>query len=318
MALIIDNKIVENSIENILQNLKQQVSVLGLRKLKSIEYSQTEAKVTCPIHKGGEENRPSCYIALTDKGDVKAGTVHCFTCGYRADIVSFVADCLNVSRANAKQWILGFCNYSLVENKREVPSLKIDNKFSDNYDELPVITQKELQGYEYIHPYMFKRKLNDEIIRKFDVGYDPLTNSLTFPVYVNGKCLFVAKRRVDRKYFTLPKIEPKPIYGLDYITDKEFIVCESVINALTCWVYGRQAVALFGLGSEYQIEILKQVPQRKIVIGFDGDVYGDKASYRLANALRGFKIVSKLVLPYGKDINDLSYEEFKNLREIFL
>ena len=79
---------------------------------------------------------------------------------------------------------------------------------------------------------MFQRKLTDEVIEKFDVGYDPETDALTFPVYVNGNCLFVAKRKVKYKQFLMPKIEPKPIYGLDYITENEVVVCESVIDAL--------------------------------------------------------------------------------------
>ena len=319
MACVVNNKIIETPIATILQNLKQQVDALGIPKLKSIEYKSSEARVTCPIHKDGQENTPSCFIALEDKGDVRAGTVHCFTCGYKADIVNFIADCLGVSRQNAISWLLGFCNYSLLEDNRFVPTLEYNGApLYNNYDTLPIVTQEELNSYEYIHPYMFKRKLTDEVIKKFDVGYDFKTRCLTFPVYVNGKCLFVAKRSVDKKAFYMPQIEPKPIYGLDYLETNDVIVCESVINALTCWGYGRQAIALFGLGSEYQIEVLKNIRQRKIILALDGDKYGQQATYKIAKELKGIKIVSKLNLPYGKDINDLSYNEFKNLTETFL
>lgn len=116
---------------------------------------------------------------------------------------------------------------------------------------MPIITLDELKSYDYIHPYMFKRRLTDEIINKFDVGYDPKTQALTFPVWVDGRCLFVARRRVNYKRFDMPEIYPKPIYGLDYLTTNEVIVCESILNALTCYVYGKEAVALFGTGSDY-------------------------------------------------------------------
>lgn len=48
---------------------------------------------------------------------------------------------------------------------------------------------------------MFKRKLSLDIIKKFDVGYDKNTDALTFPVYVNNNCLFVAKRYIKYKRF---------------------------------------------------------------------------------------------------------------------
>ena len=164
---------------------------------------------------------------------------------------------------------------------------------------------------------MFERKLTDDIIKKFDVGYDPKTDSLTFPVYVDGKCVFVAKRRVKYKRFDLPELKNKPIYGLDYVTDNEFIICEGVIDALTCWSYGKQAVALFGTASDYQLKVLNSVRQRKLVIGTDGDEAGDKAARRIAKALTN-KLVTRLDIPKGKDINDLSKEEFDKLEEIFV
>ena len=111
----------------------------------------------------------------------------------------------------------------------------------------------------------------------------------------------------------MPNINPKPIYGLDYLTGDEAIVCESIINALTCWSYGYQAVALLGTGSEYQIEKLKSLPQRKIILALDGDSAGYKGTKKIYKALKDFKIVSILKVPEGKDINDLSKEEFEAL-----
>lgn len=319
MPCIIDDKIIETPIRTILENLQQQVQALGIDKLRRIEYKASEARITCPIHKNGCENTPSCFVALTDKGDVVAGTTHCFTCGYKANIVRLVSDCLCTNCDSARKWLLGFCDYALVAQQREIPSIiKESSQQVNNYSTLPIITQEELHNYDYIHPYMFQRKLTADIIQKFEVGYDPKTDTLTFPVYVDGKCLFVAKRKVKSKQFFMPKIEPKPIYGLDYITSSEVVVCESVINALTCWVYGKQAVALFGLGSEYQIELLKTIAPRKIILAFDGDTYGYRASYKVANALKGIKIVSRLLIPFGKDINDLSKKEFDELKEIFV
>ena len=314
-CIIDDNKVIDTPIKDIIEALRQQVEASGINKLKNIIYKSTDAIVTCPIHKNGNENTPACYISLVDKGSVVAGTVHCFGCGYRANIVRFVADCLDISYRNATEWLLGICDYSFAELKRDVPSLEMDNVPTNNYDSLPHIGIEELKQYDYIHPYMFKRKLTDSVIQKFEVGYDPKEDALTFPVYVDGRCLFVAKRRVKYKQFLMPKIEPKPIYGLDYLTDDDVIVCESVINALTCWSYGKQAIALFGTGSEYQIEKLKELPQRKIILALDPDDAGRAGARKIRKSLSGSKIIMEYNIPKGKDINDLTEEEFKNLEE---
>ena len=319
MPCIIDgNKVVNTPIKTILEYLQQQLAISNINKLRDVEYKSTEAIVTCPSHKDGMENRASCSIMLVDKGGYPAGTTHCFTCGYKADIVKFVSDCMSISRKSATEWLLGFVDYDIEDEKRVVEDIFEQNVDRNNYDSLPIITTEELKNYDYIHPYMFKRKLTDEIIDKFDVGYDPKTDCLTFPVYVDGRCLFVARRKVKTKQFIMPSIEPKPIYGIDYLNDcDEVIICESVINALTCWAYGKQAIALFGTGSEWQINQLKKLPQRKIILALDPDTAGFNGARKIRNALKNDKIIREYDIPYGKDINDLTKEEFDNLIEKF-
>ena len=317
MSLMVNNRIIKTPVKDIIELLRQQCFVNHLDRLRNIEIKSNNIRITCPFHSGGHERTPSCEILLEDKGSTPAGTVHCFGCGYRASLVKFIANCLNISYKQATEWILSVSNYDIIQSTRDISEieLKLDNE--DVEEEIPEVSIDELKQYDYIHPYMFERKLTDDIIKKFDVGYDPKTDSLTFPVYVDGKCVFVAKRRVKYKRFDLSELKNKPIYGLDYVTDNEFIICESVIDALTCWSYGKQAVALFGTASDYQLKVLNNVRQRKLVIGTDGDEAGDKAARRIAKALTN-KLVTRLDLPKGKDINDLSKEEFDKLEEIFV
>ena len=311
--LIIDNKIIETPIIDLFNLLRQQCYIDKIDRLNSYEIKQNNIRITCPFHSNGHERTPSCDILLEDKHDTIAGTVHCFGCGYTANFLKFVADCLNRSFKQAKDWIILVSKYSLLEDTRDITDIDI-NKNIIQQQNVSYVKPGELEGYNYIHPYMFKRKLTDEIINKFEVGYDPKLDAITFPVYENGKCIFVCKRRVKFKRFDMPDIHPKPIYGLDYLTDNEVYVCESVINALTLWSYGKQAVALFGTGSEYQINILKNLPQRKIILALDSDNAGYNGTNKIAKALTN-KLVVKLNIPNGKDINDLSKEEFENLYE---
>lgn len=317
MSLMVNNRIIKTPVKDIIELLRQQCFVNHLDRLRNIEIKSNNIRITCPFHSGGHERTPSCEILLEDKGSTPAGTVHCFGCGYRASLVKFIANCLNISYKQATEWILSVSNYDIIQSTRDISEIELKLDTEDVEEEIPEVSIDELKQYDYIHPYMFERKLTDDIIKKFDVGYDPKTDSLTFPVYVDGKCVFVAKRRVKYKRFDLPELKNKPVYGLDYVTDNEFIICEGVIDALTCWSYGKQAVALFGTASDYQLKILNNVRQRKLVIGTDGDEAGDKAARRIAKALTN-KLVTRLDIPKGKDINDLSKEEFDKLEEIFV
>lgn len=328
MPCIIDNnKVVLTPIIDIINMLQQQLYVNNINKLKNIQYKQLNARVTCPIHKEGLENTPSCDILLHDKETINsfgkkitvpAGTVHCFGCGYNASLVKFIADCLNITYRKATEWLLGFVDYEILIEQRDIgEDIFLSKNVDNNYSELPAITCDILKEFDYFHPYMYERKLTDEIIEKFEIGYYPKEDVLTFPVYVDGKCLFVAKRKVKYKKFIMPKVNPKPIYGLDYVeNEKEVYVTESIINALTLWSYGLKAIALFGTGSRYQIDLLNNINIRKYIICLDGDEAGINGRNRLLKFLNN-KIVTYLDIPKNKDINDLSKEEFFNLKENF-
>ena len=88
-------------------------------------------------------------------------------------------------------------------------------------------------------------------------------------------------------------------------------------DAITCWVYGKYAVALNGLGNELQFRQLRAMPCRKFILGTDNDTAGKSARKRLRNYIRD-KLITEYILPDGKkDINDLSQEEFNTLEEVF-
>ena len=135
----------------------------------------------------------------------------------------------------------------------------------------------------------------------------------------NGKTLFFCRRSVKTKFFNYPSGVEKPIYGI-YELDKEaseVIVCESMFNALTCRVYGKQAVSLLGLGTESQYKQLEKLPCRKLIIGLDPDKAGRRAGQKLKERLKSKKLISFLDVPEGKDINDLTRQEFDKLTQYY-
>lgn len=318
----------------VLQTLKDQLADRGILRFAQFKQGTTNIQFNCPIHGDGQEHKPSCGITIVDKGAMKAGMVHCFTCGYTATLEEMISNLHGLDDLGkfGREWLVrNFITLS-VETRRDIV---LD--FSRAPLNPPVLTdavdEATLDSYRYTHPYMYKRKLTDAIIDKFDIGYDPhfvlrdkagnITQTLrciTFPVRnEKGVLLFIARRSIDSKVFHYPPGVSKPVYGLWELPEDadEVVICESMFNALTCYVYGKPAVALLGLGTEEQYNQLRRLKCRKLITALDPDKAGMAATQKLKDALRGYKLVTTYLIPPGKDVNDLSKEEFDSLQEVF-
>lgn len=318
--LKINGRYVMAEVPDIILTLRSQLAAQGQDYFKHIRPSGTNIQITCPFHSGGKERRPSCGIACQDTGKVPAGAVHCFTCGWSGTIEMMISNLLGFDDFGAAgaRWILK--NFVVVEVE-DRPDLKLDFGKPEKARKQKFISEEELDKYRYYHPYLAKRGLTEETCDKFDIGYDPKRKCITTPVRDEfGRCLFVATREINSKIFNLPKDIEKPVYGLYEIGANkldEILVCESVFNAATAWQYGRPAVALFGTGDAVQYAKLRGLRCRKFVLALDPDEAGRKGEARFISALGKYKLITKLKIPVGKDVNDLSEEEFLSLKEIF-
>ena len=302
----------------ILEELRAQLSVNGIQLLGAMRDTPDNIQVSCPYHKDGQERRPSAGIKKSD------GTFHCFTCGETHTLQEMISHCFgrydDIVGAFGWEWLLkNFLTVSVEERKG------IELNLSRNTAEKvsSYISDDELDSYRVYHPYMWKRKMTREVVELFDIGYDDETNSITFPVRdIQGRCLFVARRSVNTKFFNYPAGAEKPVYGLYELSKlsdypKEVIICESMIDAIYFWTVGKYAVALNGLGNELQFRQLKEMPCRKFILCTDSDDAGMRARSRIRKNLRN-KLITEYVLPEGrKDANDCTREELITLKEIF-
>ena len=331
MFYINKNPILAEELE-VLNELKFQLEANGIKRFAEFKPGPRNIQFNCPVHADGQERKPSCGISTTNKEEVPAGTVHCFTCGYTATLEQMISHCFGKDDEGAfgKEWLIkNFLTIS-IENRKDII---LDLQRGNNKSSSKYINEAKLDSYRYYHPYMYKRRLTDEVIEQFDVGYDKhfelidkfgkvksVLRCLTFPVRdISGSTLFIARRSVDIKFFHYPEGVDKPVYGLYELPKdvNEVIVCESILNALTCYTYGKPAVALLGLGTEYQYDQLRKLGCRKIITALDPDAAGQRATEKLKKALKGNKLVTSFILPEGRDINDLEKEEFENLQELF-
>ena len=315
--MVINNTPFTVDLNEILNELRSQLHKKGINLLKDIREVPDNVMVTCPYHKGGQERTPSAGIKKAD------GTFHCFTCGEIHTLPEMISHCFghnDMIGSFGWEWLLkNFLTVSFEERK----DISLDFGRNKVVQEQSYVTEDVLDSFREYHSYMWERKMTPETVEIFDIGYDKESRCITFPVRdINGNCLFVARRSVVTKFFNYPAGAEKPVYGLYELHQlpkfpSEVIICESMIDAITCWVYGKYAVALNGLGNELQFKQLNTMPCRKFILATDNDDAGQAARKRLRKNLQN-KLITEYVLPIGKkDINDLTLEEFNSLKEIF-
>lgn len=317
---------------DIIQTIRRQTAEKGIDILRDVKPMDYAIMFTCPWHNGGRERKASCgFIHRKKKDGLDPGTINCFACKRKTNLEEFISNCFGYYDGGiwGAKWLSSNFSSADIDERSKIKLSDITSKaLSRNKNEdvqiINYVSEQELDSYRYIHPYMYKRRLTDEIINMFDIGYDMQTQCITFPIQDEfGNVLFIARRSVNTKYFHYPNAVVKPLYGLyqlrKYAGDiNEVIVCESMLNALTAWVYGRPAIALNGTGSSKQLQDLLKLPYRKIILALDPDDAGRKGTRKIYDTLKNSKILTKLIIPIGKDVNDLSYQEFVSLPEVFI
>lgn len=324
-----------DEIESALQYMDQQ----GLIRLSNSV--STWHQIYCPFHSNGQERKPSCGVSLessTVNGITRSpGSFHCFACGATYSLSNGIKEIFKLKGTSlaAHPFLEPYVSNadtspkdSLIPNdimSDVLTSYAVDSLKMRVANKQHFITEEELAGYRFTVPYMYQRKLTDEVIEKYDVGYDanhippgrskPLP-CVTFPVRdALGRTLFICRRSIVGKYFNIPTGIEKSVYGIYELppTAKEVIICESVFNALTCVVYGHPAVALFGTGTTHEITQLQRLGVSTYIICLDNDEAGNRGAEKLKKGLSRAAMVWTMHVPEGKDVNDLSKEEFEEV-----
>ena len=282
MDLIINNNIIKEPIENIVYQLKKEAN---WQVFKDIQNKETWLRVTCPFHKDGQETHPSCSIFI-DYNDPKVipGTYHCFTCGLKGQLYQLVAFVLGITEEEGKTWLVDRYGNLCYESDLNFPSWEQPKPVK----QVEYLNESILEPFKWYHPYLAQRKISLETAKKFSVGYNSVKNTITFPVWdEKSNLIMITERAINSKTF--------------YI-------------ALVAWEYGYPAVALFGSGTtDHQIDILKKSGINNFILMYDNDEAGIKGANKFIKNIGKDKFVINIKMPLGKDVNDLTKDEFINL-----
>jgi len=299
--------------------------------------------IYCPFHNEGQEKKASFGILI--KEEVRhgkrypTGWCYCFTCKYVKALPDLVEDLLkirNISRTGInwlEENIPGFESSSLFDFliPEDISSAIINQWQTQDAiahikslqgDKITFISEEELAKYRFTVPYMYERKLTDTVIEKYDIGFDAnwvsgtrklVTPCLTFPIHDEfGNVLYIYRRAISTKFFSMPEGLQKVLYGLYQLpkNTKQLIVTEAIIDCLTCIVYGYPAVALYGTGTDFQLEQLRRLGIREIIVCMDADDAGKRAVKRIKRRINDVSVVSSMELPEGEDPNSCTKDQF--------
>lgn len=311
----------------IIEVLTKAKSEITNGKLKDIVDKKKQVLITCPNsdHKDGRESKPSCYV-YDDSGQygttLEHGTFHCFSCGCAGNLVKLVSLVFDEDEDFADKWL----NESFGQNAGEVNEQEMFHALDDvdkllaprqNTVKSSVINEKILDKYRYRNDYLLTRGISERVMAQFDIGFDPIKQVVTFPVYnENKELVLITERSIKTKNFYIDESKTKPVYLLYDIIERNVdtvFVVESQINALTLRTWGIDSVALFGTGDPYQYDLLKKSGVRNFVLCFDGDFAGRKGASRFIKEFGKTHLIYDILMPNGKDVNDLTKQEFMDL-----
>ena len=309
-------KFIYTSLWDIVMDIKRQLHNGKLKVVK--KQSDDNIRVTCPHHKGGQEDTPDCdiYIGPTikdSKGNiiVAYGTVNCFACEFKGNFVKFVAECFDKSYEWAENWLIENYASDYTNTYLDLPPIVLSKSKKTYLDE------SILNEFEDFHPYMLERKLTKEVIKEFEIKYDPKQKTLIFPFYDDKhKLLGLTRRSVLNKYFYIdPSINKGDnLFLLYYIKNKNISKCaivEGQIDALTCYSFGLPAVATLGGITKSQVDLINKSNIRVLYSIFDNDDSGRRFTKFLKDNISHDILLINVKLPKKyKDVNELTKEEF--------
>ncbi|MFC1478078.1 DNA primase [Candidatus Margulisiibacteriota bacterium] len=283
----------------------------------------------CPFH---QEKTPSFTV------NPQKNIWHCFGCGEGGNVYTFLMKINNSSFIDVVEDIAERVGVTL-------PQSSYDKAQKEKYAYLYSQLEKEYQAYmrnlsqpagEQTRNYLNKRGINEDIIKQFQLGYATagrFRERLIFPIFdVRGRCLAFGGRIMSdtkkiAKYINSAEspvyTKGNHLYGLNVAKaaiqkQDQVIVVEGYMDAIACRQFGLDNTAAV-LGTALTVNQARLLARftKNIVLAFDSDDAGKKATLRSLELLSSLELnLSVAILP-GKDpdetLRKIGIEKFQKL-----
>lgn len=251
--------------------------------------------------------------------DKTKGIFFCFSCHKVADLVELVMF------TSGRTY---FESVRFIKSKEQQSNLEddVNKKLQEKpeYIQFDEILIKRLNQQALESPratsYYFGRKIDEQSVRKFSLGFSEKQDMVTIPVHApDGLLVGFVGRSIEGKEFKntpgLPKA--KVLFNLHRVktADRVYVV-ESSFDAIRLDQCGFPAVATLGANvSNLQIDLLQKYFNNIIVIA-DNDEAGGNMKSRIQEKIGSRVSVIQLDKQY-KDIGDMSDDDIKKLEISF-
>lgn len=148
----------------------------------------------------------------------------------------------------------------------------------------------------YKTDYLKSRGFDDDVIRRFGLGYDEVKKVIVIPYDVTGS--YYMTRSIEGKKFDKPKTEDagkEPVYNKSALYDsKPCFITESPLDAISIMVAGNGTCGSVALGGTGQGKLMDQIkekaPTAALILSLDHDEAGEKGTKKIAEELKQLKI----------------------------
>lgn len=275
--------------------------------------SETESNfmVFCPFH--NNSRTPAGTISK------EKGLFFCFGCQTSKNLVEFVMAVSNRSYFESVRYIK--------QKNTETDITQLVNKklyVAPEFTQFDEVLIKRLNNQAVESPramnYFYSRRITQESINKFSLGYSDKQDYVTIPVQSpEGMTIGFVARSIEGKDFKntpgLPK--SKVLFNLHRVRSSKFVyVVESSFDAIRLDQVGFPAVATLGANvSSVQMKLLEKYFSDVILVA-DNDEAGSVMIERILGKI-GSKVSVVNIDKKYKDIGEMSDEEIKKLEYKF-
>jgi len=165
-----------------------------------------------------------------------------------------------------------------------------------------------------------RSRLQELGVFRRESGHEHFNGSIIFPIQNQSKqVLGLYGRRIARvtnKGAPVHLYLPGPHKGMfnpEALKHSEIILCESIIDAMSCIRHGMEnATCIFGCQgfTDELFEAIRKANPDAIRLAYDGDESGEKAAKRDADRLQSLGIsVYRVRFPLGEDVNSLAVNQ---------
>jgi len=275
-----------------------------LKYIPSLKKSHAdEYKACCPFHK---EDKPSFYVNST------TGQYICFGCGVTGNVYTF----LDEIGAN--------------EDKKEISREYI----YDNPIDKSVISHISQITVEQFHKNLLKdtnalqyvireRMLSMFVLKKFLIGYDPMSNRVAFPIRTtSGKFINIKlhNSHLDPKslYYS-PNNGGKKLFPMQSLFKQDIVICEGEYDCMVLHSLGINAITSSSGVASFQEEWVKHFNKKDVKIIFDNDEPGEHYSEIVKNMLSKTALrVEVFKIPKIEGVKKLDVTDYvKQKKDIF-